>query len=219
MRSQHLLHGLRESYWRVLAFALTLAVGAGELEAQADSRDDWQRVPDILGALAIAEGSRVADVGAGSGYFTEHLARAVGVGGRVFAVDISERALSQLRERVHDAGLTNVEVIRGEVDDPRLPVGSLDAVLVVNAYHMMTERASMLSGMFIALRPGGRLVIVDKDMKVSTHDSAHPTPTNELSIDLAERDLLGAGFVILERDPEFTVSGHGVHQWLLVARR
>lgn len=219
MKERNLLPGLRESYSLVLCLALAVVVSANEVEGQVGSRDDWQRVPDVVAALAIAEGSRVADVGAGSGYFTEHLARVVGAGGRVYAVDISERALAQLRQRVQDGGLTNVEIIRGEVDDPRLPAESLDAVLVVDAYHMMTERASMLSGMFRALKPGGRLVIVDRDMRASTHAHGEPMGTNELSIDLAERDLREAGFVVLQHDPEFTVGGHDVRQWMLVARR
>jgi ubiquinone/menaquinone biosynthesis C-methylase UbiE len=110
-------------------------------------------VPDVVAALAIGEGSRVADVGAGSGYFTEHLAREVGAGGRVFAVEISERSLSQLRRLAEDENLDNIEVVPGEVDDPKLPERSLDAVLVVDAYHEMTEYEAMLSGMYRALKP------------------------------------------------------------------
>jgi predicted methyltransferase len=87
-----------------------------------------------MAALSVDTGSRVADVGAGSGYFTAHLSKEVGSSGRVFAVDISDRALNQLARLVENKRLENVEVIRGEIDDPGLPEESLDAVLVVDAY-------------------------------------------------------------------------------------
>jgi ubiquinone/menaquinone biosynthesis C-methylase UbiE len=161
MRNAQRLSVPRESSWLVISVLLAAGFQPTELEAQRRNRDSWQRVPDVVAALAIGEGSRVADVGAGSGYFTEHLAREVGAGGRVFAVEISERSLSQLRRLAEDENLDNIEVVPGEVDDPKLPERSLDAVLVVDAYHEMTEYEAMLSGMYRALKPGGRLVIVD----------------------------------------------------------
>ena len=78
-------------------------------------------MPDVITALSIGAGSRVADVGAGSGYFTEHLARDVGTGGRVFAVEISEPALARLGRLAESQSLDNVEVIRAQIDDPGLP--------------------------------------------------------------------------------------------------
>ncbi|MCK5410871.1 MAG: methyltransferase domain-containing protein [Gemmatimonadetes bacterium] len=201
--------------WLLLASGLQ----PGTLEAQSRDRAAWQRVPDVITALSIGEGSRVADVGAGGGYFTERLARDVGTGGRVFAVEISEPALARLARLAESQGLDNVEVIRGQIDGPGLPDRSLDAVLVVNAYHEMTEHAAMLAGLYRALRPGGRLVILDLAPSDGGASRDRQTASHRLAITLAEQEILKAGFAVVSRDPEFTRDGRGRQQWMLVARR
>src|SRR6187401_1281277 len=92
------------------ATVATQAQGPASGEA---GRDAWQRVPDIFAAMGVAEGSVVADIGAGGGYFTARLSKAVGATGRVYAVDVSSSALTGLRQRVGREGLTNVEVVQG----------------------------------------------------------------------------------------------------------
>jgi ubiquinone/menaquinone biosynthesis C-methylase UbiE len=170
-------------------------------------------------ALAVDAGSRVADVGAGRGYFTSHLSRRVGPNGRVYAVDISDRALGQLRRLVENEELDNVDVIRGEIDDPGLPDGSLDAVLMVDAYHEMTEYQAMLARVYAALKPGGRLVILDLVPPDSTAARARQTASHRLGLSLVEREVVEAGFEFIERDPRFTSGGRGTGQWMLVAGR
>ena len=202
----------------ILLAALATGLQPAELRAQR-GRDDWQRVPDVMAALAVGEGSYVADVGAGSGYFTEHLARSVGDSGRVFAVDVSERAISQLRKLARDEGFENVEVVRGEIDDPKLPQRSLDAVLVVDSYHEMTEHVAMLAGMYRALEPGGRLVMLDRAPSNPSLPRDRQTSNHDLSIDFAERELREAGFEILERHERFAERRRNDWQWMLVARR
>jgi ubiquinone/menaquinone biosynthesis C-methylase UbiE len=219
MREAHRLSVPREPSWLLICVLLAAGLHPADLDAQRRNRDSWQRVPDVIAALAIGEGSRVADVGAGSGYFTEHLARHVGAGGRVFAVEISERSITQLRRLAEGEDLDNIEVVRGAVDDPRLPEHSLDAVLVVDAYHEMTEYEAMLSGMFRALKPGGRLAILDHVPSDSSESRDQQTRSHELSIDIVEQELSEAGFEILDRDERFTQSGRNHGQWLLVARR
>ncbi len=215
MSKRHRSRGLYQAPW-LLTCLLLAGLLPAELQAQRRNRDDWQRVPDVIAALSIGEGSRVADVGAGAGYFTEHLAKAVGATGRVFAVDISERALAQLRRLVDEAGLDNVEVIRGEPDDPKLPARSLDAVLVVDAYHEMTEYEAMLAGMLKALKAGGRLVMLDRGATDPSLSRDGQVAKHELSIDLVERELTEAGFEILERNPHFTENERNHRQWMLV---
>lgn len=173
----------------------------------------------MITALSIGTGSRVADVGAGSGYFTVHLSAQVGSSGRVFAVDVSERALGELARLVEDRELANVEVVRGEIDDPRLPARSLNAVLVVDAYHEMTEYEAMLAGFYRALKPGGRLVILDLVPPDSSAARERQTANHRLGLSLVEREIRAAGFEVMERDPRFTRSGRGSGQWMLVARR
>jgi ubiquinone/menaquinone biosynthesis C-methylase UbiE len=170
-------------------------------------------------ALSVGAGSQVADVGAGSGYFTAHLSTEVGSSGRVFAVDISDRSLDQLARLVESEGLENVEVIRGEIDDPGLPEGSLNAVLIVDAYHEMTEYEAMLAGVYRALKPGGRLVILDLVPPDSSAARDRQTANHRLGISLVEQEVRAAEFEILARDPRFTTSGRGSGQWMLVARR
>jgi ubiquinone/menaquinone biosynthesis C-methylase UbiE len=192
------------------------------LAAQRDAaRDSWQRVPDVFAALAIGEGSRVADVGAGRGYFTVRLAAQVGNAGRVYAVDIDESSLRRLRNRIDADSLTNVEVIRGEVDNPLLAAGELDAVLVVDTYHEMTEYAAMLSRIREALAPGGRLVMLDFQPPDPSASRSGQTARHTIAMEIAERELAEAGFEIVARDREFTTAGgyRRSHQWMLVALR
>jgi ubiquinone/menaquinone biosynthesis C-methylase UbiE len=141
----------------LVAVALaTLGWAAGaSAQAERTSRDSWQRVDDIFAALEVKEGDRIADVGAGSGFFTFRLSHGVGPSGRVIAEDVSRRVLEELLEIAEREGFTNVETILGEADDPKLPRGSLDGVLIVNAYHEMYEHEAMLAGIRRALLPEG----------------------------------------------------------------
>ena len=209
--------------YRHLRLLTLLSLAAGLLpadgRAQSSDRDGWQRVPDVIAALDIGGGSQVADIGAGNGYFTTHLARQVGASGAVFAVEIGESELSRLRRLAEDEDLENIQVVHGEIDDPRLPGESLDGVLVVDAYHEMTEYEQMLAGMRRALRPGGRLVIIDLAPNDGSASRDRQTGSHRISIELVEQDVLAAGFEVLDTDPQFTRTGRGRGQWMLVARR
>jgi ubiquinone/menaquinone biosynthesis C-methylase UbiE len=143
--------------------ALLVANGLpfGGIAAQEHRHDTEEAVRKLAVALAVKPGSVIADIGAGDGAYALPLARAVGSTGRVVAVDISTRALERLRARLDREGVSNVTVVQGDIDNPRLEPASLDAVLIVNAYHEMTEYASMLRHIRAALKPDGRLVIAD----------------------------------------------------------
>ena len=187
-----------------------------------ETRDSWQRVPDIFEALGATRGSRIADLGAGEGWLTTRLARQVGPEGRVFAVDISETALTNLATRLANDSLRNVELILGEADDPRLPFGTLDGVVILNAYHEMPQRIALLDAIKRALRPGGVLVIVDNVPADSVTVRLRQMANHSLGIEFADDDLQASGFEVVRRVPEFIVQRHGEHahdQWMLVARR
>lgn len=205
----------------IAALSVTALLPAGLAAQQDAARDAWQRVPDVLAALAIGEGSHVADIGAGGGYFTVRLAQQVGSAGRVYAVDIDEPALTRLRNRVEADGLTNIEVLRGAVDDPRLPVGTLDAVLVVDTYHEMTDHQAMLARLREALLPGGRLVMLDFRPPDPSASRAGQTARHTIALEIAERELADAGFDVVRRDESFTEAAgyRRSHQWMLVALR
>jgi predicted methyltransferase len=128
---------------------------------EAPDRDEWQRPDRIMDALAIAEASVVADVGAGSGWFTIRLARRVGPQGVVYAQDVQQEMLNAISRRVQREGLVNVHPVLGRGSDPRLPPGSIDAVLLVDAYHEIEERVTFLTNVARALKPQGRIGVVD----------------------------------------------------------
>lgn len=204
----------------LLMLAPTLVAGQAPLGGT--ERDDWQRVPAIFAGLGVKPGAFVADVGAGGGYFTDRLTAAVGLEGRVYAVDISERELMRLHEWRVTNGVRNVELILGATDDPRLPYQSLDAVLIVNAYHEMVDFEAMLAGIRQSLRVGGRLVIVDNTPPDSIAARAEQTARHDIAIGFVETDLEQAGFRIVDRQPGFIALDHDDHvhrHWMLVAER
>jgi ubiquinone/menaquinone biosynthesis C-methylase UbiE len=128
-------------------------------------REQWQKPEQIMDALQIAEGSIVADLGAGGGWFTIRLARRVGPNGIVYAEDIQPEMIEAIKGRVQRENLTNVKPILGTPNDPRLPPG-LDAVLIVGSYREMDDppRAdpiTLLKNVARALKPQGRVGIVD----------------------------------------------------------
>lgn len=124
-------------------------------------RETWQRSEEILAALALEPGMTVADVGAGTGYFTRQIAPLIGPGGMVLAVDIIPEFLEELERRVEELGITNVETVLSRADSPMLSDGSVDLILISDSYHHFDQPGPMLEGLRAALRPGGRMAIVD----------------------------------------------------------
>lgn len=180
-------------------------------------REEQQRVPDVLKAMGVQPGAMVADIGAGQGFYTVRLARAVGESGRVYAVDVDASTLRSLRSRLKEEGLVNVDVIEGEAADPRLPEGVLDAALIVNAYHEMKEGQAILEHIRKALKPGGRLVIVEP-ISPSRRDSdrAAQTKQHEIAPEYVQQDAKAAGFTVVSlEDPFSNHHGHG-SEYLLV---
>ena len=130
---------------------------------EAPDRAAWQKPDQIMDALNIADGSRVADIGAGSGWFTIHLAQRVQQKGIVYAQDVQSQMLEAIRRRVQREGLRNVEVRLGTSTSPNLPAGALDAVLVVDTYPEVDvdDRVTFLRNLAAALKPAGRLGVVN----------------------------------------------------------
>lgn len=124
-------------------------------------RARWQRPARLIRDLGLRPGQAVAEIGAGSGYLVRRLARAVGPRGRVYAVDVEPRMLSVLLERLRRTRLGNVTPVLGRDDDPLLPDGAVDLVLVVNTYHHFPGGSRYLRRLARLLRPNGRLVNVD----------------------------------------------------------
>jgi SAM-dependent methyltransferase len=124
-------------------------------------REDEEQPSKAIRALGIKPGQVVADVGAGSGYYTVRLAKQVGPIGRVYATDIQPEMLSLLRKRVSKERLDNVELVLATDVDPRLPEGQLDLILMVDVYHELARPQEVLRKLRAALKPDGRLVLIE----------------------------------------------------------
>ncbi len=141
-------------------YAATMSVeGAPWLERRERDREEE---PDLaLRLLKVAKGSTVGDVGAGSGYMTLRLAKLVGSEGRVYGVDVQPGMLQLLQQNATRAKAVNVVPVLGTIDDPKLPAGALDLIIMVDVYHEFSEPQKMLQRMREALKPGGRLALFE----------------------------------------------------------
>lgn len=154
-------------------------------------RDAEEDATALHEALGLRPGQTACDMGAGSGYHTVRLARAVGPTGRVLAVDMQPRMLALLRERVAEAGLSNVEAIEATASDPRLPDGACDLILLVDVYHELAWPEPMLAAFRRALTPAGRLALVE----FRAEDPDVPIKRlHKMSKAQIDRELLPRGF-------------------------
>jgi ubiquinone/menaquinone biosynthesis C-methylase UbiE len=147
-----------------------------------------------MDAIGVKPGMIVAEIGAGRGRYAVRMADRVGDGGKVYANDIDEESLDYLRERCERDGIENIEIILGEVADPRLPEGRLDLVYVINSYHHFEEPVALLAKVIPSLKPGGRLVIIEHDRdKYGDKAGWHCKQQNEL-LD----EVYRAGFYLVQ---------------------
>ena len=123
--------------------------------------DVAQESDGIVASMALAPGMTVADVGAGDGKYSVVLARGVGAAGRVYATEVDAAEIDKIASRMEGEGLRNVKTIVGSQDDTGLPVGCCDAILLRLVYHHFTDAAAMRRSLWNALKPGGRLVVID----------------------------------------------------------
>ncbi len=179
----------------VIALVLALpgtGCGAGKRYAyEGSGRDEWQRPDAVIALLGIGPGDRVADLGAGGGYFTFRLAEAVGRSGRVYAVDVDDDMTDFLTERARELGAANVEVVRGELGDPKLPDGEIDLVFVCDTYHHIADRPAYFRRVLVDLAPSGRVAVVEYDERGGgfVRTFGHYTPP-----DAIEREMREAGY-------------------------
>jgi SAM-dependent methyltransferase len=146
-----------------------------------DDRDDVGEFTRVVRLARIGRGQRVADIGAGDGYYVTRLSPLVGATGQVFGQDIIPDYLALLQQRVRREGLRNVQVVRGETHDPRLPTASVDVAIMIHMYHEIDQPFALLWNLATAMRPGGRLVILDLERPTF----GHGTPPALLRCELA----------------------------------
>ena len=159
---------------------------------------DIEEEPDIaIAALDLKSGMVVADIGAGSGYMTVRMAKKVGPTGKVYGQDIQPEMIELLQKRLVKEKITNVEPLLGLVDDPRLPPASVDLELLVDVYHEFSEPQKMLRGLRSALKPGGRLVLLE----YRKEDPTIPIRLeHKMTVEEAKLEVEAEGFTLSKLD-------------------
>jgi SAM-dependent methyltransferase len=132
-------------------------------------REDRLQINRVMDILGIAPGKAVADIGAGSGWFTVRAARRVGGSGLVYAIDINPEAIAYVGERARKEQLQNVKTILSKADNPLLPASSVDAVLLLKTYHEVAQPVTLLENLRAALRPGARVGVIDRQGNGEDH--------------------------------------------------
>jgi ubiquinone/menaquinone biosynthesis C-methylase UbiE len=138
-----------------------------------EARDRDGEAVQVMGFLGVRPGMNVADIGAGGGYYTVRVARQIAPTGRVIAEDVVPEYLEKLRQRVEREHLNNVSLDLGEPHDPRLPLRSVDLVLMVHMYHEVAQPYGLLYNLLPALRDGARIAVIDLDRPTAQHGTPH----------------------------------------------
>jgi ubiquinone/menaquinone biosynthesis C-methylase UbiE len=206
---------------RILSSLLvsTLLVGAGAEERRPASvmtyhgaswleraeRETEQKPQEVIKVMGLRDGNVVADVGCGTGYFARRMARAVGPKGLVYAVDIQKEMLDLLREYAEKEKVTNVVPVLGGGDDPRLPPGSLDWILLVDVYHEFQEPKPMLARMREALKADGRVALIE--YRGEGDSAGHIRKEHRMTVEQVLGEWLPAGYRLVARH-EFLPTQH-----------
>lgn len=164
---------------------------AGAEWLERSEREREEAPEDAINAMDVRKGMAVADIGAGTGYFSTRLARRVGPAGKVFANDVQPEMLDRLRERGAKLKLTNIETVLGSEADPKLPANTMDIILMVDVYHELSQPQRMLRALRSALKPDGRLVLLE----YRKEDPTIPiNPCHKMSIPEVRTEIEAEGF-------------------------
>lgn len=170
---------------------------AGAAWLDRPEREREEQPTRALQIMKITEGITVADIGAGSGYFTERLARLVGSSGRVYATDIQRGMLALIEKRLAREHIQNVTLVLAEPTNPRLPEGAIDLALMVDVYHELGEPQTVLHHIRSALKPDGRLVLIE----YKGEDPAIPIlPSHKMTVAQAKLEVESEGFELKAAD-------------------
>ena len=162
------------------------------------NREEVQKSPEIMTVLKFKRGERVADIGAGSGYFTFQVAEAVGPAGHVLALDVAPEMLDYVEMRAKARMAANVTTRRVASDDPQLPPGTVDTILMIDAIHYVKDRTAYARKLRPALAPGGRLVVIDYRPKPMPERPWGPPPEQQFPKEQLDREMAAAGFRVAE---------------------
>lgn len=217
--------GARHSVPRLSALGVPAGAGLSAAADQQSSaaahpwdwpeRDKWQRPEEVMNELHLRTGSRVADVGCGSGYFTFHLAGRVGPQGKVYAEDIQPELICTLWHQVLSKWLVQVRPVLGDEDNPHLPRQRLDAVLLVHSYHEMRPHAVLVKALYRALRPGGLLGIIEFEAPENQpRDDSYKH--HRIPLRTVREEMAAQGFEFVAKEPGFKSPGASRNQYFLL---
>jgi len=182
-------------------------------------RDRWQKADELIRQLNLKSDSHVADVGCHQGYMTVKLAS---IAAKVYAVDVEQPKLDKLKNILTKRNISNVTLIKGDYDNPKLPANTLDAVIILDTYHEMDDHDEILQHIKSALKPGGRLVLCEAIAEGRRESSREDQERkHELGMSFALDDLRKAGFTIIKQEDPFVdrTKEKGDKMWLIVARK
>jgi ubiquinone/menaquinone biosynthesis C-methylase UbiE len=177
--------------------------GADWLERE--GREQEQRPDEVIKTMSLRDGDVVADLGCGTGYFARRMARAVAPKGRVYAVDIQPEMLEIMKGLLEKEGTTNVVPVLGTADDPKLPKGGLDWILLVDVYHEFQEPKAMLAMMRQSLKPTGRVAVLE--YRLEGDSAKHIRAEHRMSPAQVLAEWQPAGFRLVTRH-EFLPTQH-----------
>ena len=166
-----------------------------------EGREVYDKRQELIAACQISPGMRIADVGAGTGLFTRLFSQAAGPEGHVFAVDISDEFIDNILRRADDLGKRNIQGIVCDVDDAKLPPDSVDLIFICDTYHHFEFPYKTLASLFKALKPGGRLVVVDFQ-RIPGTSSDWIMSHVRAGKDQVRKEIEDAGFKLLEEHPD-----------------
>ena len=159
-------------------------------------REEEEAPSKLLAKLALQPGQNVADVGCGSGFYTRRMAPLIGPEGKVYAVDIQPEMLRMLEESARKENITNIVSILGDPDDPKLPAGAIDWILLVDVYHELQNPEPVLAKMREALSPDGRVALVE--FRLEGESAAHIRTEHRMSVEQVRAEWEPAGFELVE---------------------
>ncbi|TMM57585.1 methyltransferase domain-containing protein [Maribacter algarum] len=205
----------------ILLFCLSNAAAQYSQEDWED-RDTWMNVSEIFDFAGIEKGNQVADIGCHEGYLSFHLSKRVGESGKVFAVDVEGYRLEKLKQYAKVRKVRNIEVILGDYDNPKLPKGSLDVVIVMDTYHEIDGYMEVLGHIKKALKPSGKVLILEKLKEQKRGKSREEQARGHtLSSKYVKEELKQAGFTVTKEVKDFGdwQENEEKQMWIVVAEQ
>jgi 2-polyprenyl-3-methyl-5-hydroxy-6-metoxy-1,4-benzoquinol methylase len=185
-----------------------------EKTLESPNRTATQKVAEVLSDLSLKPGMIVADIGAGSGFFSRPLAKAVAPGGKVYAVDIQQGLLDYINKRDTEENIRNVQTVLGEFDDPKLPVRNVDLAFINDVLHHIEHRAVYLKALGTYMKPAGRIAIIEMNK-----DDPNTGHKNQPELLVGREEIVGwmsdAGFKLVEEHADLFPGA----KWFLIFGR